>query len=114
MGAILYEIITGLPPFYQKDQSKMYNSILNEPLNIPQNVSKIVRNLLSRLLEKDSSKRMGSQRGIEEIKEHPWFHDVDWKKYEKLKVDPPFKVNYHITNFDPNYSSNNVDIDEIY
>lgn len=36
--------------------------------------------LISRLLEKNPAKRLGSQRGAEEIKEHSFFSDVDWDK----------------------------------
>lgn len=29
VGALLYELVTGLPPFYSKDHDEIYNSILN-------------------------------------------------------------------------------------
>jgi len=32
LGALLFEMLTGLPPFYNKDTNKMYERILhNEP-----------------------------------------------------------------------------------
>jgi len=36
------------------------------------------KDFLQRLLIKDPKKRMGAQRGIAELKEHPWLADVNW------------------------------------
>lgn len=30
LGTLLYEMVTGLPPFYSKDQNKIYESIVSE------------------------------------------------------------------------------------
>ena len=35
LGAILYELVTGLPPFYSHDTDKIYESILSEELTFP-------------------------------------------------------------------------------
>lgn len=32
LGALLFEMMTGLPPYYCKDTNKMYESILNHEL----------------------------------------------------------------------------------
>ena len=33
LGALLYELMTGLPPFYNKDPAKIYKSTVSEPLS---------------------------------------------------------------------------------
>jgi len=33
----------------------------------------------------------GSERGAEEIKEHPFFQEIDWKLLEEKKITPPLK-----------------------
>ena len=43
------------------------------------------------LLAKSPADRLGSQKGVQEIKEHPWFADIDFEKLIKCKIDPPFK-----------------------
>lgn len=32
-----------------------------------------------RLLERDPQKRLGAQHDAKDIKEHPWFRDIDWQ-----------------------------------
>ena len=71
IGALLFEMLTGLPPFYDSNRSKMYLKILNEDLDLPPYLSRNVKNLLLGLLEKDPTARLGFQHGIEEIKSHP-------------------------------------------
>ena len=36
--------------------------------------------------------------GVEEIKMHPWFADINWKKLELREVTPPFKPNVRNSN----------------
>ena len=41
------------------------------------------RDLCTRLLKKDPTERLGSgETDAEEIKCHPWFECIDWKKIE--------------------------------
>lgn len=35
LGVLLYELVTGLPPYYSKNVKEIYNSILKEDLNFP-------------------------------------------------------------------------------
>jgi len=37
-------------------------------------------NLIKMLLMKDPKLRLGSKRGIQEIKDHPFFSEIDWTK----------------------------------
>ena len=48
LGAVLYEMLYGLPPFYSRDVSVMYDSILHKPLSFRDHihVSKAAKSLL--------------------------------------------------------------------
>ena len=104
IGALLFEMLTGLPPFYDANRSKMYIKILHDELEPPNYLSKHAKHLILGLLEKDPSRRLGSENGIEEIKSHPWLKGSDWKRILSKKVSPPFRPNLHHSNFDPEYT----------
>uniref|UniRef100_A0A8C9SNM3 Serum/glucocorticoid regulated kinase 1 n=1 Tax=Scleropages formosus TaxID=113540 RepID=A0A8C9SNM3_SCLFO len=59
LGAVLYEMLYGLPPFYSRNTAEMYDNILNKPLQLKPNISNAARHLLEGLLQKDRSKRLG-------------------------------------------------------
>jgi serine/threonine protein kinase len=38
LGTLLYELVTGLPPFYTKDQNKLQQSIIYKEICFPDHV----------------------------------------------------------------------------
>ena len=92
-GAIIYEMLVGLPPFYSKDRDKLYQNIkYGDPRMDYEFLTPEARDLCSRLLIKDPTQRLGSgESDAEEIKCHPWFECIDWKKIENKLLAPPYK-----------------------
>ena len=66
LGALLYELVTGLPPFYTKDPVSLQESIISEDVSFPPhlNLSNEIKDLLSRLLMKNDKYRLGSYAGL--------------------------------------------------
>jgi serum/glucocorticoid-regulated kinase 2 len=93
LGVLLYEMLTGLPPFYSEDVNEMYRKILQDPLRFGDEVSKEARSILVLLLDRDPSKRLGTgSKGAMEIKNHEFFaNHIDWNRLAAKKVQPPFK-----------------------
>jgi len=92
LGAIIFEMLTGLPPFYTKEREKLFYNIKFGELKYPPYLSATCKDLLTKLFIKDPEKRLGSGgRDAEEIKEHPWFAKVDWDGLMKKQVKVAFK-----------------------
>lgn len=107
LGTLLYEMLTGLPPYYDQDTSTMYRKILTSPLKFPDNFDKDCKDLLIHLLNRDPTKRLGCN-GSQEIKNHAFFKQIDWKKlYDKNYLPPfkpPVKDNIDTSNFDKEFT----------
>jgi serine/threonine protein kinase len=106
LGAILFEMLTGLPPFYTPNREELFEKIKFYALKYPNTLSPNARNLLEGLFKKDPEKRIGGGSGdATEIKEHPWFKDMDWDALIKKEIPAPFipviKGETDVSNFDP-------------
>lgn len=92
VGALCFELLTGLPPFYTNDKKQLFHNILRGHLVIPDYLSPNARDLIQRLLHRDPKQRLGSgPRGDKEIFEHPFFASVDWERMKRRELPPPFR-----------------------
>eukprot|EP00357_Protocruzia_adherens_P027917 CAMPEP_0115011738 /NCGR_PEP_ID=MMETSP0216-20121206/24250_1 /TAXON_ID=223996 /ORGANISM="Protocruzia adherens, Strain Boccale" /LENGTH=349 /DNA_ID=CAMNT_0002380521 /DNA_START=159 /DNA_END=1208 /DNA_ORIENTATION=- len=90
-GALIYEMLSGLPPFYSTNREAMFEQIRGGTVEYKRYFSPEVTNLLQSLFIRDPDKRLGgSSRDAEEIKEHPWFAEVDFDKMARREIAPPF------------------------
>ncbi|GAD93817.1 serine/threonine protein kinase (YPK1), putative [Paecilomyces variotii No. 5] len=110
LGVLLYEMLTGLPPFYDENTNEMYRKILQEPLTFPSHdiVPAAARDLLTRLLDRDPQRRLGAN-GAADIKAHHFFSNIDWRKLLQRKYEPSFRPNVvdarDTANFDREFTS---------
>ena len=92
LGALMYEMLTGLPPFYTKDREKLFERIRKGDLQYPSYLSAEARNLLEALLTRDPTERLGSgPTDAAEIKAHAFFTGTDWSAVEQRRYTPPFR-----------------------
>lgn len=109
LGGVLYEMLVGLPPFYSKNMSEMYDNILNKTLNLERSMSQTARDLLGGLLQKDQNQRLGSGKDdFEDIKVHPFFKTIDWDDLINKRIPPPYRPNLNgvmdLNNIDPEFT----------
>ena len=66
LGCIIYEMVTGFPPFRSQNRMELFESILYQPLQVPNvhwffmQASPKLQNILMRLLEKNPKDRLGA------------------------------------------------------
>ncbi len=73
LGILIYELLTGTPPFTTLDPMKTYNLILKgiDGLEFPRKMSKNAIALIRRLCRENPSERLGLGRGgIADVRKH--------------------------------------------
>ncbi|XWS60655.1 hypothetical protein CRYUN_Cryun07bG0054400 [Craigia yunnanensis] len=91
-GILLYEMLTGKPPFTHANRQKLQQRIIQEKVKLPPFLSTEAHSLLKGFLQKEPSRRLGSgPSGGDEIKKHKWFRSINWKKLEAREIQPKFK-----------------------
>uniref|UniRef100_A0A8C7R494 Ribosomal protein S6 kinase n=1 Tax=Oncorhynchus mykiss TaxID=8022 RepID=A0A8C7R494_ONCMY len=92
LGALMYDMLTGAPPFTGENRKKTIDKILKCKLNLPPYLTQEARDLLKKLLKRNASLRLGAGPGdSSEIQSHPFFRHINWDDLLAHKVEPPFK-----------------------
>lgn len=91
LGIFLFEMLTGLPLFYDEDADRIFDKILNQPIRFPESISPAAKDLLTKLLDRKPQQRLGARKGASEIKAHPFFDGIDWQQILQRKCEPVWK-----------------------
>eukprot|EP00347_Sterkiella_histriomuscorum_P003296 403364829 len=105
LGALLFEMLTGLPPHFSENRDEMYRKILHNNAEFPRYLSPMAKSILRGLLIKNPDQRLGAKYGIQEIKDHPFCMDINWDDAMQRKLLPPIRPSQKYSNFDPEYTS---------
>ncbi|XAR49494.1 Non-specific serine/threonine protein kinase [Bertholletia excelsa] len=88
VGIILFELIVGIPPFNAEHPQTIFDNILNRKIpwpRVPEEMSYEAHDLIDRLLKEDPHLRLGA-RGASEVKQHPFFRDINWDTLARQKA----------------------------
>lgn len=95
LGVIMYEMLMGYPPFCSDNPQDTYRKVMNwrETLIFPPEtpISEEARETIVRFCC-EAERRMGSSRGIEELKCVPFFRGVDWEHIRERPAAIPVEV----------------------
>jgi len=110
VGTLIFEMLTGLPPFYDQNEEAMYEKIMKSDIKFPIFVSNEAADLIQKFLTRDQVSRL---QDYEVIKKHPWFRSLNWEKLLKREITPPFipsvKSSNDIGNIDKEFLEQDVD-----
>lgn len=95
-GVILYEMLTGDPPFFDRDTNRIYQKILESKFVIPSYISDLAKDLISKLLSNKRQERIGYW-GFEDIKQHPFFERIKWDEIEMMQMIPPIQPKKYLS-----------------
>ncbi|GMR53712.1 hypothetical protein PMAYCL1PPCAC_23907, partial [Pristionchus mayeri] len=91
VGVFIYEMLVGETPFYADALVNTYTNIMNhrESLQFPDDgvMSGHSKDLI-RLLLSDADRRLG-RKGVEEVREHPFFRNDEWTWATLASAVPP-------------------------
>lgn len=119
-GILVHEFLIGRPPFRGKTTLQTYNLILRgiDCIQLSQKIPKKAQTIIKRLCRQNGADRLGVQKnGINDIKNHQWFAEFDWKQLHNRKaVAPlilPVKSNLDLSNFEEYTKDNDETSDEL-
>ncbi|TYH83468.1 hypothetical protein ES332_D02G134600v1 [Gossypium tomentosum] len=88
LGAIMFEMLVGYPPFYSEEPLSTCRKIVNwrTHLKFPEEakLSAEAKDLIRKLLC-NVEQRLGTK-GAYEIKAHPWFKDIEWGRLYQIEA----------------------------
>lgn len=88
LGTLIFEMLTGLPPFYDEDVQRMYAQKMTAELEVPEHVDPNAADLIAKFLDRNPTTRLQDARSI---KAHPWFSEINWEDLAAKRVTPPYK-----------------------
>ncbi|WFD49710.1 serine/threonine protein kinase, AGC [Malassezia furfur] len=80
LGILIYEMIFATTPFKGNTRNATFANVLRKEVTFREGtpISSHGKALIRKLLVKDEHKRLGSQLGAGEVKQHRWFANLSW------------------------------------
>ncbi|XP_060523003.1 cGMP-dependent protein kinase, isozyme 2 forms cD4/T1/T3A/T3B isoform X3 [Cylas formicarius] len=94
LGILMFELMTGTPPFSGSDAMRTYNITLKgiDAIDFPRNITRNATALIKRLCRDNPAERLGYQRGgISDIQKHKWFDGFNWEGLVAQTLTPPIQ-----------------------
>ena len=91
LGILVFEMLSGKPPFLSKNKKKLEKMIMSEKIKMPKFFSSEASQLLKGLLNRNKNARLGAGAdGSERVKTSRFFAKINWSRLYERKVSPPY------------------------
>jgi len=81
-------MLVGTPPYFSPNREELFRNIQRGLLKIPSHFTQETKDLLKDLLQREPTKRLGTKRDAEEVKEHRYFYGVNWESVLRRDLRP--------------------------
>ena len=107
VGVITYELMMGQRPYVGKNRKEIKEQMMNKQIYIDEEMiplgwSEESADFINKLMVRKDTKRLGFYNDID-IKNHPWFFDIDFDELVKKKIEAPFSPKINHDNYDKKY-----------
>ena len=92
-GIIIYELLYGIPPYFNEDDNEIRTLITKNDLKFPINtvISKNAKELIKKLLNKNPDSRLGHSNGFDDIKKQDFFKGFNFDNLINKTIIPKYK-----------------------
>ncbi|KAI5695263.1 hypothetical protein M8J76_010988 [Diaphorina citri] len=117
MGVILYEFLVGCVPFFGETPEELFAHTVNDDIEWPSEddwpIQVEAKSIITDLLQQNPRDRLGTG-GPHEVKEHPYFSNLDWNSLLRHKAEfiPQLDDEEDTSYFDSRMERYNHDIGE--
>ena len=85
LGPLLYELLTGVTPYFSENIDLLFQNIKTAKLSFPNYISSQAKEFITLVMNKDPLKRPQ----ISQIKRHQFFRKFDWEALLAKRIRPP-------------------------
>lgn len=92
LGILIYEFLTGYPPFWHANPIEIYKQIVENPVQFPTEpyTSPAAQDIIRQFCTVDRTFRLGNTAGRSvRVKEHPFFRGIIWEDMYRRKYRGP-------------------------
>jgi len=89
IGCIIFECLTGKPPFHDNSDYLTFQKIEKMEYEIPDYISSNAKDIIQKFLDNNHQQRLGMN-GFDQIKKHPFFENIsfEWDQLASVPIPP--------------------------
>jgi serine/threonine protein kinase len=91
LGVLLFAMLTGKPPFYDRNRDRLISNIQAATLHVPAHVSPAATALIRATMKREPNDRLGVRKTTD-VQSHPFYASVDFDALLRREISVPVAV----------------------